>query len=123
MIISRFGPIRYDALLCLGIKIIKNLGYQLTGKKTEGHSINKGNFMKKSLRDPPLHWIPPPQNVNSVLFGIALGQNYSKMAVNQIMHQGLNRGLSSNFWWLRIVNPMKCTKECVMWMKKYLFSF
>ena len=32
---------------------------------------------------------------------------------------GLNKGLSSNFWWLRTVNHVKFTEECVMCMEKF----
>ena len=34
-----------------------------------------------------------------------------KMAANQSV-PGLNRGLTSNFWWLRIVNRVRFTEEC-----------
>ena len=41
-----------------------------------------------------------------------------KIAANQT---GLNRGLSSNFWWLRSANHLKFTEECVMCMEKHVF--
>ena len=39
------------------------------------------------------------------------------MAANQNA-QSLNRGLSSNFWWLRSANHVKCTEEGVMCTEK-----
>ena len=36
------------------------------------------------------------------------------MAANQISTSNLNRGLLSNFWWLRSANHVKFTEECVM---------
>ena len=32
----------------------------------------------------------------------------------------MNRGLSSNFWWLRSANPVWFTKECVMCTEKHV---
>ena len=32
----------------------------------------------------------------------------------------LNRGLPSNFWWLRSANYMKCTEECVTCTMKHI---
>ena len=40
-----------------------------------------------------------------------------------VAHQstpGLNRGLSSNFWWLRSISHVKFTEEGVMYMKKHV---
>ena len=34
----------------------------------------------------------------------------------------LNRGLSSNFWWLRSANHVKFTEECVKCMEKYVLG-
>ena len=48
-------------------------------------------------------------------------KNYSELAKIFILRQtiqnapGLNRGLPSNFWWLRSVNHMKSLEECVMY--------
>ena len=35
---------------------------------------------------------------------------------------GLNRGLLSNFWWLRSANHVKFTEECMMFMEKYVLG-
>ena len=35
---------------------------------------------------------------------------------------GLNRGLSSNFWWLRSVNHVKFTEECCDMDREACFS-
>ena len=41
------------------------------------------------------------------------------MVVNQSV-SGLNRGLSSNFSWLRNANHVKFMQECVMCMEKHI---
>ena len=33
---------------------------------------------------------------------------------------GLNRGLSSNFWWLRRANYEKFTEECMLFIEKHV---
>ena len=84
----------------------------------EGHSINKGDSFKKKQNKFFQHFFP--------LFGIGLQKKiilitwkylfwgYSKWwQINQ-RTLGLNRGLSSNVWWLRSANHIKSTKECVM---------
>ena len=36
------------------------------------------------------------------------------------MAAGLNRGLSSNFWWQRNANYVKITEECAMSIEKFV---
>ena len=42
-----------------------------------------------------------------------------KMVANQYA-SGLNRGLTSNIWWLKKANYMNFTEECVMYTKKHI---
>ena len=42
-----------------------------------------------------------------------------KMVANQSA-PGLNRGMSSNFLWLKSVNQIKFTEECVMCLEKQI---
>ena len=40
------------------------------------------------------------------------------MAANKQSAPGLNRSLSSNFWWLKRENHVKFTEECFMFTEK-----
>ena len=46
--------------------------------------------------------------------------DYSKCCWIKQSAPGLNRGLSSNFWWLSCANNVKFTEECVMCTRKHL---
>ena len=42
------------------------------------------------------------------------------MVANHTVLQGLNRGLSSNSWWLRSAKYLKFTEECVILREKHV---
>ena len=64
-------------------------------------------------------------NENSALFVIGLSQKYLfsvylKWSQAKKSTPGLNRGLSSNFWWLRSANHVKFMGGWVMYMEKHV---
>ena len=72
-------------------------------------------------------------SVNSTLFcigdiililqnNVQLFWGYSKWGQIKQNAPGLNRGLSSNFWWLRSANHVKFTEECMMCSKVKLVT-
>ena len=88
--------------------------YTHTHTHIKGHSINKGIWEEKEKSFLEFFSI----NVNSTLLGSGYHKN---ICFEAIQNSGkLNRGLSSNFWWLKNANPMKFTEEYVMCMEKYI---
>ena len=96
----------------------------------EGHSINKGNFFEKKSKMIFFriffhkfklcivwNWF--------IAIIILISQKYLfwgyfKWGQIKQSSTGLNRGLSSNYWWLRSVNHVKFTEECILCIEKHV---
>ena len=65
---------------------------------------------------------------DGVSMGSFLGPIFSNFYMSDLENRvkqstlGLNRDLSSNFWWLSCANHVKFTEECVMCTKKNVFA-
>ena len=87
-----------------------------------GHSINKGNFFEKIFFrfffykcKHCIVW-----NWFIVKINLISQNNFFEAIQRSSKSHRLNRGMSSNFWWLRSTNHMKFTDECMMCIEKHV---
>ena len=61
-------------------------------------------------------------NLQRLIYHKTQTNKQTKWWLIQQSASGLNRGLSSNFYWLLSANHEKFTEECVMFTEKHVFS-
>ena len=82
----------------------------------EGHSINKGIFFKKCKLYIVWYWFVEKIVLSHKNTCFEAIQNCGKAS----SAPGLNRGLPSNFCWLKSANHVKFIEECLMGVEKHV---
>ena len=120
--VSNKKKYNYPKYLLYFLAFLKYLMYK-------GHSINKGNyfekyrinFVSKNFHKCKLYIVWNWFIVKIILIVQKYFSGYLKWWQIKQSATDLNRGLTSEFWWLKSANHMKCTQECVMCRLKHVW--